>query len=898
MLMDRARGLLARWAALWRHDAVERELDDEFRFHLEMATRQGITRGLSPIEAARQAHLALGGIERHKEAARDARGLNWLEELRADMRHAFRLLRAQPGFSVAAILTLALGIGANTAIFSAVKAVLLAPSPFASPDRIVMLWETDRGSGTQHEPASWPDVVDFRARSRTLSDIGAIVGQDVTLTSGGEPVRVSGVAVTPNFLSLLGVHPLRGRVFTRDEGEMGAAQVVMLGEDVWRARFNADPGIVGTRITVNERPAMVVGIVPSDADLGIQQVHDRADYAPAYSGGHVAVWEAFQPTAAAFPRQTHPFLTIGRLAPNATVGSAQQELAAVAAELEHAYPENLHRGVNVERYSEVVFAPVRTVLYVLLAAVTLVLLVTCANFANLLLARTTARAREVALRRALGASAGRIRRQFLAEAAVLVLAGALAGVGTAFAGLRALVALAPADVPRLGDARIDGAVLLYTLCISAAVAGLFGLLPTVQSRRVDIQDTLKAQSGRASESRGARRFRSALVVGEVALAVALVAGAGLLLRSVWQLENVKTGFETANIVQAQYQLPATRFPIDFKRWPRIPEITQFHARYLDAVRAIPGVQSAALAGGPPIDPGFTNSFTIVGREAESAKFPEIRTRFLTPGYLATLGVPLLAGRDIGPGDDASAPQVVLINHAAAERYFAGRNPIGQQIRFWGTTRRIVGVMGDERFEGLEAPSEPAVYGPMAQNPQQDATLLVRVAARGDPMAIAPALRRALHDADPQVALYGLTPLQAAVSRTISGPRFSAALLAVFGGAAVLLALVGVHGMLSYTVAQRRPEMGIRMALGASGWNVMRLVVGEGVGLAVIGVAAGLALALAGSRAMTSLVFGITATDPATFATVAVAVLVTSALASIIPALRAVRVDAMEALRAD
>jgi predicted permease len=642
----------------------------------------------------------------------------------------------------------------------------------------------------------------------------------------------------------------------------------------------------------------VVGIVPSDADLGIQQVHDRADYAPAYSGGHVAVWEAFQPTAAAFPRQTHPFLTIGRLAPNASVASAQQELAAIAGQLEHAYPENLHRGVNVERYSDVVFAPVRTVLYVLLAAVTLVLLVTCANVANLLLARTTTRAREVAVRLALGASGGRIRRQFLAESAVLVLLGALAGVGTAVLGLRALIALAPADVPRLGDARIDGGVLLYTLGISAAVAVLFGLLPTLQSRRLDIQETLKTQPGRrVSESRGARRFRAALVVGEVALAVALVAGAGLLLRTVWQLENVNTGFETANIVEAQYQLPATRFPIDFKRWPNIPEITQFHARYLADVRAIPGVQSAGIAGGPPIDPGFTNSFTIVGREAESAAFPEIRTRFLTPGYLTTLGVPLLAGRDIGPGDDASAPQVVVINHAAAERYFAGRNPLGQELRFWGTTRRIVGVIGDERFEGLEAPAEPAVYGPMAQNPQQEATLLVRVAG-GDPMAIAPALRRALHAVDPQLALYGVTPLQAAVSRTISGPRFSAALLAVFGATAILLALVGVHGMLSYTVAQRRPEMGIRMALGASGWNVMRLVVSEGMALALLGVVVGLALALAASRAMTSLVFGITATDPATFATVALAVLVTSAVASVVPALRAVRVDTMEALRAD
>jgi putative ABC transport system permease protein len=892
------RGLWTRLRALWRRDAVERELDAELRFHIDMETDAGVARGLTREDATRRALVMFGGVEQYREQTRDARGLNWLVDARADVRHAARLLWSHPAFSAAVVLTLALGIGATTAIFSVVNAVLLRPSPFADPDRIVMVWETDRGSNTQHEPASWPDVVDFRAGSRTLQSIGSMLGMDLTITGADDPQRVAGLAVTPNLLTLLGVHPLAGRLFLATEGDSGGQQVAILSEGLWRTRYNGDRSIVGTTITVNERPTVIVGVVPAEADLGIRQIHQRADYSGGFGGSRVDLWLALRPSAESYPRQTHPFLTMARLAPGATLASAQQEMTSIASSIERGDRENSKRGVHLVRYSDVVFGPVRPALLLLIGAAVLVLLVTCANVANLLLARTTNRVREVAVRVALGAGQARIGRQFFTESALLVLVGSVAGVALAYGGLRLLVSLAPADIPRLAEVSVDGRVLAFTAGVGALVAVVFGMMPAVLTRRIDIHETLKAHAGRRASGAGAtRRFRAALVVSEVALAVTLVVGAGLLLRSFWLLENVNPGFDAARVIQAQYQLPETRYPVDFRRYPDLPAINDFHARLLQAVRAIPGVASATIAGASPIDPGFTNSFVIVGREAESATFPEIRTRFFTPDYLATLGVPLLSGRALGAGDDAHAPLVVVINRAAAQRYFPTGDAIGQQIRFWGTPRRIVGVIGDEKFRGVDAPTDPAVYAPLAQAPQQAATLLVR-AADGDPSRLVPSIRRALHDLDPQIALFGVEPLERAISASIARPRFSATLLGLFAAVAIALALIGVHGVLSYTVAERAPEMGIRMALGADRWMVMRSVLVDGMRLAGLGVSIGIVVALAASRLLASQVFGVTTSDPATFIAVTVAVLATAVAASVVPAMRATRADPIDALRAD
>ncbi|MGH7477308.1 MAG: ADOP family duplicated permease [Longimicrobiales bacterium] len=895
---DRARAILLRLRALVRRGAVDEELDDEVRFHIEREIERRVAAGASEAQARREALVAFGGVDRYTEEARDTRGLGWIDDLRQDLRVSARLLVKNPLFTTAAVLTLALGIGANTAIFSVVDAVLLRASPFPQPERLIMLWETDRDSDTSHEPASWPDIVDFRERSRTLSGIGALIGMEATLTGTGEPERLSAVGVTPNLLGgVLGVRPVLGRFFAQDEGDLQGTAVAVLSAGYWQGRFNADPAVLGSTLTVNGRPTTVVGVAPASADLGIQQVHARADYSATYAGGRVDMWVAVRPTADAFPRSTHPFLTVARLEPGASAAAAQQELAAIALDLEQAYPVNAARGVNLEPYADVVFGAARPALLVLLGAVALVLLVTCANVANLLLARAAVRTREVAVRRALGARSGRISRQFLVESAVLTALGAAAGLLLARWGLQVLLALAPADIPRLTEARLDARVLGFTAAVAALVSLAFGLIPVLQSRRLDLQGVLKAQPGRnVSEGRTGRRFRAGVVVAEIALAVALVIGAGLLLRSFWSLSSVDPGFATARVLKLEYQLPESRYPIDFSRYPEAPEIHGFQAELLRRVSALPGVEQATLAAVHPLDAGFTNSFSITGREAESAAFPEIRVRFITPGYLQVLEVPLLAGRDLTAGDDAAAPAVGLLNRAAAERYFAGMEPIGQEISFWGIPRRVVGVIGDERFQGLDAEVEPAIYSALAQAPQRRGTLLVR--ATVEPTSLVPSIRRVFSELDPQLALYGVEPLATTVAESVARPRFTALLLAVFAGIAILLALIGVHGVLSYTVAQRSAEVGIRVALGASHSSVLRLVVGEGLRLAALGVAIGLIAAFAGSRLLASLLFGVTATDPLTFVAVAALVLATAALASWLPARRATRADPMAALRAE
>ncbi|HSJ13472.1 MAG TPA: ABC transporter permease [Longimicrobiales bacterium] len=895
--MDRWRGLLRRLRAVFARGSAARELDEELRLHVQLETEAGVRRGLSEGAARRAALVAFGGEDRFREEARDASGLTLLEQLGQDARVALRMLRRNPQFASAVVLTLALGIGANTAIFSVVDAVLLQPTPHAEPERLVMVWQTDRDSETRHEPASWPDLVDLRERSRTLAGLGAMSAGAVTLIGGSEPERVSALAVTPDLPGVLGVTPLLGRTFVTGEGAAGGPKAALLGESYWRRRFGADPAVLGRRVVLDGEPATIVGVLPDGADLGLAQVHARADYSAPMASSDVEVWLALEPSAEAFPRETHPFLVIGRLAPGATVASAQAELAEIMAELETAYPENQARGANVERYGDVTFGGVRPALRLLILAVALVLLVACVNVANLLLARGAVRAREVAVRRALGASTARITRQYLVESAVLTATGAAVGVALAWGGLRLLVALAPADIPRLTAAAIDLRVLGFTAAVAILVSFAFALLPVLHARRLDLQSVLKLQAGRrVSTGRGGRRVQRALVIAEVALAVPLVIGAGVLLRSFQALSAVDPGFRTEQVLKVQYQLPASRYPMDFSQWPNLSAINAFHADLLSRVRALPGVTAATLAARHPLDPGFTNSFQIAGREAESAHWPEIRCRFIAPGYLETMGVRLLAGRALAETDVAGTTPVAVVNRAAAERYLAGFEPVGQVIRFWGVPWQIVGVIGDEHFNGVDAATEPAVYTPLAQAPQRAAALLVRTATA--PTQLTPAIRRVVRELDPEVALFGVEPLDRTLAASIARPRFTTTLLALFGALAIALALVGVYGVLSYGATQRTAEMGIRMALGASRADVVRLVAGEGARLAAAGAALGVLAALAGSRFLASLVFGVSARDATSFTLVTVAVLLMAAIASWLPARRAARADPALALRSD
>lgn len=823
-----------------------------------------------------------------------------LESGLRDARLALRVLRRSPMFTFASAGTLALAIGATTAIYTVVQAVLLRPSPFPDPDRLVMLWETDRASGTVREPASWPDVVDFSERSRALAEVGSMVGIDAMVGGDDGVGRLSGLAVTPGFLEAVGVQPLVGRSFAADDfASGGGGPAILLGEGYWRSALDADPDVVGRSLTVNDAPAEVVGVLPREADLGVNQIHQRADYSAPFAGGEVAIWFALLPDGDGFPRSTHPFLTVARLAPGVAVADAQTELSGIAADLESVYPENQNRGVNVASFSEEVFGPVRAALRVLLGAVLVVLLIACANVANLLLARTVTRSREVSLRRAIGAGTAQLRRQFLVEAAMLTGLGTLAGIGLAYVSLDALLAVAPADIPRLATARIDGAVLALPIGLGLAITLVLGFLPGLQTGKVDAQGSLKAQPGRrASEGRELRALRSALIIGEIALAVTLAVGAGVLLRSFRQLSGVDPGFRSAQVMTVEYRLPEPRYSNgrNMPDWPDVPQVNGFHAQLLERVRGLPGVDAAAVAGFHPLDPGFTNSFVIVGREDELGSYPEIRVRYISPGYTETLGTRLLSGRDVGDGDVAGAPMVTLINRAAAERYFADSDPLGQSLRWWGITRRVVGVIEDERFLGLDTDPAPAAYLPLAQSASMQGTLLLR--ASTDPSSLLPAIRGQLRELDPEVPLFDPASLEASLAGSVSQPRFASRLLTMLGVVALALALIGVQGMLSYSVAQRLQEVGIRMALGADRSSITRAVLGEGLKLTVAGLTLGVLCALAASGLLRGLVYGVTPTDPATYIIVVVAVLAAALSAMVVPALRASRVDPLTALRAE
>ncbi len=819
-----------------------------------------------------------------------------------DFRFAVRQLVADRGFTVVAILTLALGIGANTAIFSVVDGVLLRPAPVADLDRLAMVWETDRHTGTTREPASIPDFLDFKARSRTFETFGGLMAGEVNLApASGEPIRLAGLAVSHDLLPMLGIHPIVGRHFTAEEDRANGPQVALISESLWERSFGRDRAVLDSTLRMNERPYSIIGVVSDAADFGVIQILTQAAYGGAFAARgtrvRVDVWAPLQPNPERSPRDTHPLFVLAKLAPSATHRSGQEEMTAITADLERAYKQaNDGRGAFVEPLRDVVFGPVRPALLVLLGAVGLVLLVASVNVANLLLARGAARAREIAVRMALGAGALRLARQFLTETVILSLAAGAAGVGLAFVGLRTLVALAPPDVPRLNDVALDVRVLAFTVGISVAVGLIFGLVPVLQALRVDPLAAFRGEGGRhGTAGRGRSRVRAVLVVAELALAVVLLAGAGLLIKSFWRLQQVDAGFTAEGVLKAEYQLPTPRYPRDFKQWPDFKEVHAFNGALLGRAAALPGVDSVAIAGSHPLDPGFTNSFLIVGREAEAENYPEISVRSVTPGYFRTVGLKLQRGRLLSDSDTTRGSPVALINEAAQQKFFQDRDPIGAQIRFWGTPRTIVGVVGNERFHGLAEAAPIAVYAPASQAPSHSGVLLVKAT---NPLGLATAARAAIREIDPALAVFAVEPLNDTVARSVSERRFTMLILGIFAALALTLAAVGVHGVLSYGVLQRTREIGIRMALGARPASVLRLIVGQGVLLAAVGVVLGLAGAVALTRVLTTLLFGVTPTDSPTLAVVVLVLIGSAALASYLPARRAMRVDPSVALRVE
>jgi putative ABC transport system permease protein len=536
-------------------------------------------------------------------------------------------------------------------------------------------------------------------------------------------------------------------------------------------------------------------------------------------------------------------------------------------------------------------------LYVLLGAVGLVLLVACVNVASLLIARGTARVQEVAVRRALGATQGQLLRQFLAESLLLTGAAAAAGVGLAYASMRALIGLAPADVPRLALVSIDLPILATTLGVSVVAGLVFGIIPMLQARRIDLHSTLKDDGGTRGTAGPRRlRLRGALVVAELSFAVMLLAGAGLLIRSFMNLSHVDPGFRAGGVLKAEYKLPAARYPSDFRNWPNFKEQHAFTQAILDRTRALPGVTSVAVAGNHPLDPGFTNSFFVVGRRDEAGTWPEISVRRATPGYFQTVGLALVQGRLLADQDGTTAPTVSVINEAAAERFFAGRNPLGAQIQLYGAPRTIVGIVSNERFHGLSAQPPLAIYLPLAQAPSANGAGVLLLSTAGDPRALAAPVRAAIRERDASLAVFGVEPFEVTVSRSVSQRRFAMLLLGLFAATALILGAVGIHGVLSYDIAQRQREIGIRMALGADRTEIVRQVVRQSALLTAVGLVLGAAGAFTLSRFLSTMLFGVTARDPVTLAAVAVVMAGVAFAATTIPAWRAARTDPAVALR--
>ena len=811
-----------------------------------------------------------------------------------DLRYASRLLLRTRAFAVPAIATLALGIGVTAAIFSVVDAVLFRPVPFPSPERLVMIWQTDRESGTTHEPGSWPDFVDYETRSTRVDTFAGLIADETTLRDGEEPVQVARAVVTRRFLPLLGVAPLVGRLFNEDDERLGAPAVAVISERLWDRAYRRDHRVLGRTVRLDERPHTVIGVVPDDADFGVKQILAAADYGRGFVDRDptriVDIWAPLQPNPRELVRETHPLLMVGRLTSAATVSSAQDDLAVIASDLEQTYPANKARGVFVQPLDEVIFGPTRRPLLVLLGAVGLVLLMSCANVANLLLARNSVRSREVALRSALGASAPELARQFFIENLLLATVAGAIGVLVAFVALKALLVLAPPEVPRLGLAAVDGRVLGLSLVLSAVVASAFGAIPLMQARRRDLRTALIADDSRTSTGgRASAVTRAGLVVAEVALAVILVMGAGLLIKSFWLLQRVDPGFDAAGVLKAEFQLPPARYVSETDRWPNLVGVHRFHTALLTRMEALPGVESAAIAASHPLSPGFTNSFGIVGREEQSRALPEISVRHVTPGYFRTLRVKLTRGRLLEERDATTAPPVVVINEAAATRLFGADDAIGQQIEFWGVRWTIVGIIGDERMQGLSKSGPIAAYTPMAQAPARGgAVLLVRGA--GDPLSLAAPVRVAISGLDPALAVYGVEPLSDTVAASVATRRFLMVLLAAFAGLSLGLAAIGIFGVLNYTVAQRTREIGIRMALGASSQSVTRLVLRQGAQLTLIGLSTGLFLSLLLARGISGLLFGVRATDPWTVAAVVAMLALISAVSAWLPVRRAAKID--------
>jgi putative ABC transport system permease protein len=809
-----------------------------------------------------------------------------------DLQYGLRMLAKHKSVTAIAVLTLALGIGANTAIFSVVNAVLLNPLPYRNPDRLVALWEKVPEHGRWR--ASPANFFDWKKQNTVFEDVVAFGQGSAALTGVGEPEQLTGGRVSAGYFAVVGVEPILGRSFAAEEYEPDKGQVVILGYALWQRRFGGDRNIINRNITLDGTSYTVVGVMPP----GIYPVSPQTAGRLAFDEQQQNFWIPMSFTAGwASVRAAHVLGVVARLKPGVTIQQAQTEMDTIGARLEKEYAANRGEGIIVSPFMSEVTGNVRPALLTLLGAVALVLLIACANVAGLLLAQHAGRSKEIAIRAALGAGRVRLVRQFFIEGLLLSLVGTIAGLAVAGLGTKLLLHYVPAGVPRLAHVSLNWQVLGFTMLISLATCLIFGLIPAWQASKPDLHSTLE-QSGRTSGPGASRlRFRQALVVFQVSIALMLVIGAGLLIKSFWKLHQVDPGFQSDGVLTAELILPAPKYSRD--------QINNFYKQLLERISAVPGVKTASIAYDHPLASNWLDSFEIEGRvvppdsRSQSANFIPVG-----PDYFDTVGVRLLTGRKFTPQDDQDHPGVALVNESFARHYFPNENPLGQRMkpgppgRIWRgqklTSFEIVGIVHDVKLAGLDAPSEPAYYLPASQAPLEDMMILVRTTT--DPLSIAGAVRQAVWSIDPNQPLANISTLEKVVDDSIAQRRLNMLLMGLFGGLALLLSAVGIYGLLSHAVTQRTQEMGIRMALGAQVSDVLKLVLRQGMMLALAGEVIGLVGAFALTRLMRGLLFGVTPNDATTFVVVAGVLAVVALFACYIPARRATKVDPLIALR--
>ncbi|HKW88161.1 MAG TPA: ABC transporter permease [Candidatus Acidoferrales bacterium] len=866
------RRLLARFTNfIARRD--DRRLQEEIAAHVALQTAENLRAGLSPSEARRQALLKFGPVESIKEDYRAERGLLFLETLWQDLHFAFRMLRKSPGFTAVAVLTLALGIGANTAMFSVTNAVLLRPLPYPEPGRLVRVWGVNRRTGNLRAWTSYPNLEDLRRQNAVFSALGASREDEWAWTGGAQPERLAVARVTEDFFSVLDIQPSLGRSFSREEFQTGGEKVVILSYAFWQSRFGSNPGVIGQTLTLEERAFTIVGILPKSSFP--------------FPSATIAFWVPLPVGSEDSSRGSRNLDAIARLRPGVSLAQAQAEITTIASRLERLYPDsNVDIGYRLEPLQEALVSESRHLLLVLAGVICVVLLIACLNVVNLLLSRVQRREREIAMRIALGANRGRIIRQLLTESVLLSSLGGVLGLALAGVGTKTLLLFFGANLPRQQEISIDTWVLLFSIIAMLFSGALIGLIPAIETTRPHLADKLKEASDDSGSAQRRVNFRDTLVVVEVAMALVLLTGAGLLLKSFWRLANVRSGFEPEGVLTLRVSLADSRYPTHQRA-------LAFYDQALARLGALPTAQSAAAISMLPLSGDRScNDMTVENRPIENADCVEGLS--ISPDYFRVMKIPLLAGRWFAEADLSSAPRVAVINDSLARLLGSRELAMDERLSFRGEKWQIVGVVGDEHQRSLGHVVEPEIFLPLQQQPLAFATFVLRM--NSHPEASASAARQQLWALDPDLMIYDVLSMNEVVSASILQPRMRLFLLGGFAGLALLLAILGLAGVVAYSVSQRTREFGIRMALGAPPSEVLRMVLTQGLSLALTGAALGVVASLWLTRFLANLLFQVKPLDAVSFAG-GILILLTAALAACwIPARRAMRVDPMVALR--